>query len=141
MPLLTPSKTDERDKDDPDRAIKNREVLVDDDTPFGLPSTVFFVGLALGFGLGGAFGRTYFWWWVVPFFLVYYPVMYSIHREDTRAFRVWLRALLRPISLWRAGSAERRVFWVVKANGDRLLLRSAIEQGYLPTGHKPRNSL
>jgi len=83
--------------------LKNRGVFTRQKEHFGIPSKMFVAGVALCLGIA----VTVKWWGGLLLALVYFPVMYEIHKEDPAAADVWLRGLKRKHNHWVPGWPER----------------------------------
>ena len=85
-------------------ATRNRKVFTNVHEKFGLPSKVALLGLALS-------GFVFFigtWWLGVLAGLVYFPAMYSIHKDDSKAMDVWLAAFSSSRLGYQAGLTRGR---------------------------------
>lgn len=80
-------------------ASKNITVFTKSEHTLGLPSQVFFFGIIIALGIG-----VVFYLWCIPLILLlYYPVMFRIHKDDSKALPIWKRAILRKHHYWSTG--------------------------------------
>jgi hypothetical protein len=91
-------------------SLKDVSVMNDDGETLGLPSSLFFLGVAttlvftfmLRWYIGAAFG------------LVYFLAMYTIHDEDPKALQSWADALLgRRHVVWSGGKFKNRRIFII----------------------------
>lgn len=94
-------------------AFKNHKVFTMQDEILGLPASVFIVGL----GLSVSLAVMLFWWMLFVTSLLYFPPMYHIHKDDPRGLKVWIRALQRRHTYWRAGRASARQLVIFSRSG------------------------
>ena len=84
-------------------ALTTKRVFTHDTTLFGLPTSVFILGVALMFTtffllekvLGVVLG------------ILYFKMMYAIHEEDPKALQVWIHALKHRKTGWCASKINR----------------------------------
>jgi hypothetical protein len=86
------------------QGARNRKVFTSSHLIFGLPSNVFLGGCALAVGV--FFIST--WYWGVLLAAIYFPPMFSIHKDDPRALAVWKTTLSDRTAGWQAGVVTRR---------------------------------
>ncbi len=89
--------TAEKSKDS--RYFTNIRAFTRTDVIMGLPSMVFVTGISISLGLGVALH------WYVSLFIVlaYFPVMFTIHKDDPQALKLWIRTLSRRDYIFRSG--------------------------------------
>ncbi|MBL0319168.1 MAG: VirB3 family type IV secretion system protein [Alphaproteobacteria bacterium] len=81
------------------RYFKNIRAFTRTDVILGLPSMVFVTGISLSLGLGVALH-----WYVSLFILLaYFPVMFTIHKDDPQALKLWIRTLSHREYVFRGG--------------------------------------
>ena len=84
-------------------ALSTKRVFTHDTTLFGLPTSVFILGIALMFTtffllekvLGIILG------------ILYFKMMYTIHEDDPKALQVWIHALKHRKMGWDASRINR----------------------------------
>jgi len=82
--------------------FKNRRVFTNQKEYWGIPSNLFIGGAAICVGIAFLI----FWWAGMALAVVYFSVMYRIHKKDPRAIHAWLRGMNRKNHCWVAGVAE-----------------------------------
>jgi len=82
-------------------SLKNRDAFTKPDLTVGMPSGVFMFGLLIVFG-------SYFLLklFIAPIVLgvIYYSLMFRIHKDDSRALSVWLACWSDDTSGWLSGA-------------------------------------
>lgn len=97
------------EKEEFSKGLTEVSVLSNQETTYGLPSTIFVAGFILTVG----FMVILPWYIGVLFGVVYFYVMYSIHETDLRAIDAWVRALRRQHNHWSAGKTRREKIIVI----------------------------
>lgn len=90
--------------DEYSQGSRNRKIFTRSEDIFGLPSSIFMGSAAAVF----AVFLIFHWWTAVIAAVLIFPPMYSIHKDDPRAFAIWQYALTEKTNAWEAGSAGRR---------------------------------
>lgn len=86
-------------------ALKDSAVMNDSGTRYGIPNTVYFVGIAMTL----IFGALLRWWTGAAFAFIWFYSMYEIHKDDPRALESWVKAAIgRKIDIRTAGEHKRR---------------------------------
>lgn len=88
-------------RDAEQNSLKNREAFTKQALKMGMPSSLFMLGVLLCFG-SYFFSKTFFVPLVVGGF--YFPLMFRIHRVDSRGFSVWWSCYTDNSNGWQAGS-------------------------------------
>ncbi len=88
---------------DVDGALKNRRVFNDVHVIAGLPAGVFLAGVSICLILVVG---TRSLWGALLFAPLYFIPMYSIHKHDIRALKVWMAVLGDKVARWEAGKAK-----------------------------------
>lgn len=91
------------DLDQGQEGLKNRDAFTRQETRMGMPAGVFMAGIVIVFA-------SYF---VVKTFLapillgaVYFPLMFTIHKNDSRALKIWVACMFDKTDCWQAGSVN-----------------------------------
>lgn len=101
---------DTDEKDQQNQSLKDVRIMNDEGLTYGLPSTLFFGGLALS----TVFVLVLPWITGVAFALVYFLAMYQIHANDPKALQAWAEAMRR-CSVWSGGSHKgRQIFYLLE---------------------------
>lgn len=91
------------------KSFLNIRAFTRQDLIMGLPAKIFVAGLTLSMTLGIALH----WWAALLTAMGYFPVMFTIHREDPQALSLWIRALMRKEYSFRGGFyLQRRIIWL-----------------------------
>lgn len=91
-------------------SLKHVSVMNDEGETFGLPSLIFAGGVTLTLTLAFLLPI----WAGVLFAGVYFPAMYSIHKDDPKAFEGWVNAALKKRKeIWSGGTYKGRKIFII----------------------------
>lgn len=88
---------------DSQKGLKNRDAFTRQETRMGMPANVFMAGVVAVFASYFVF-KTFF----APIFIgaFYFPLMFTIHKDDSRALKIWLACMFDKTDCWQAGSVN-----------------------------------
>lgn len=96
--------------DDDDLGVQNANVFLLVDTIMGMPSGIFMVGLlipVLIYFITKTFLLT------VLITICYYMVMFSIHKDDVHAFKIWKALLTSKTNSWFCGKYKKTILIIM----------------------------
>jgi type IV secretory pathway VirB3-like protein len=98
---MADTSTSERTTDVKSKALSTYRVFTSGDTILGMPSQIF----VMGAGISLVIATMLFWVAGILFAMLYFYGMYTIHKDDPKAFYVWKNAYVRQLrnktSTWK----------------------------------------
>lgn len=98
-------------EDDDELGVKNANVFLTVDTILGMPSSIFMVGLLVPILI----------YFITKSFLLtlligtcYYIIMFSIHKDDVHAFKIWKALLTSKTNTWFCGKYKKTTLIIMR---------------------------